>query len=75
MLDSREPTTVLISSESGFQELLQHWGQARVDTPLHLIGRFDEADRQLIAVGAFIQAAIVAAFGFGSARATFPKGL
>lgn len=73
MLDSREPTTGFVSSESGFQELLQHWGQARVDSPLHVIGRFDDAARQLIAVGAFIQAAFVAAFGFGNLKITLPN--
>ena len=56
------------SSESDdgiFRALLQHWAIARIDTPLDVIARFDEAAKQLIAVGGIIQAAYVAGFAFG----------
>jgi len=48
-----------------FRALLQHWAIARIDTPLDVIARFDEAAKQLIAVGGIIQAAYVAGFVFG----------
>jgi hypothetical protein len=46
--------TISPSSESDdgiFHALLQHWAIARIDTPLDVIARFDEAAKQLIAVG------------------------
>ena len=60
--------TISLSSESDdgiFQALLQHWAIARIDTPLDVIARFDEAAKQLIVVGGIIQAAYVTGFAFG----------
>lgn len=48
-----------------FRALLQHWAITRIDTPLNVIARFNEAAKQLIAVGGIIQAAYVAGFVFG----------
>lgn len=59
-------------THSNFDALIQHWGKARLDTPLNLIGRLDDAARQLISAGAIIQASYVAAFGFGNLKATVP---
>jgi hypothetical protein len=63
------------SSESDdgiFRALLQHWAIARIDTPLDVIARFDEAAKQLIAVGGIIQAAYVAGFAFGGLKGALP---
>jgi hypothetical protein len=63
------------SSESDngvFRALLQHWAIARIDTPLGVIARFDEATKQLIAVGGIIQAAYVVGFLFGSLKGALP---
>ena len=58
--------------DSIFRALLQHWAIARIDTPLDVIARFDEAAKQLIAVGGIIQAAYVAGFLFGSLKEALP---
>lgn len=73
MIGSSCTAGAIVKSEAGFEALLQHWAAARIDSPLHVIGRFDDAARQLIAVGAFIQGAYVAAFGFGNLRSSLPN--
>lgn len=60
------------SDRGVFDALLQHWAIARIDSPLDLITRFDEAAKQLIAVGGIIQAAYVAGFAFGSLKEALP---
>ena len=59
-------------AEGNFDSLLKDWGKARLDGPVRLIVGFDDAARQLIAVGAIIQASYVAAFGFGNLRSAMP---
>jgi hypothetical protein len=75
LLDNDEAGHALPSSESDdgiFRALLQHWAIARIDTPLDVIARFDEAAKQLIAVGGIIQAAYVAGFAFGGLKGALP---
>lgn len=53
--------------------MLQHWAKARIDGPLDMIARFDEAAKQLISVGGIIQAAYVAGFAFGNLKGALPN--
>src|SRR5262249_41552189 len=66
MTTTTSTSDVEIQTSAAFEALLEHWADARIDSPLMIIGRFDDAARQLIAVGALIQTAYLAAFGFGS---------
>jgi hypothetical protein len=59
-------------NEDRLQSLLAHWAEARIDSPLNVIGRLDEAAKQLIAVGGIIQAAYVAGFAFGDLTGKLP---
>ena len=60
------------SDRGVFEALLKHWATARIDSPLDVIARFDEAAKQLIAVGGIIQAAYIAGFAFGSLKGALP---
>jgi|ERR1043166_7358776 hypothetical protein len=67
------PSSPSGSSERGLEALLEHWAQARIDSPLRVIGRLDEAAKQLISVGGIIQAAYVAGFAFGNLKEKLPN--
>jgi len=66
-----QPKSKFRSPES-FEVVLQHWGKARIDTPLQLIARFDDAAKQLIAVGGTLQGLLIAVFAFGNAAPRIP---
>ena len=59
-------------SPDSFQVLLQHWAKARIDTPLQLVARFDDAAKQLIAIGGTFQGLMIAVFAFSGAAPRIP---
>jgi hypothetical protein len=64
-----EPT---VRSPESFDVVLQHWAKARIDTPLQLVGRFDDAAKQLIAIGGTLQGLLIAVFAFSNAAPRIP---
>ena len=52
-------------SKPSFEAVLQHWAQARIDGPLQVISRFDEAAKQLIATGGVLQGLFFAIVALG----------
>jgi hypothetical protein len=56
---------LLSRSTAAFEALVQHWAQARVDGPLEVMKRFDEAAKQLIALGAILQGLLFAVVNLG----------
>ncbi|MDX6447078.1 MAG: hypothetical protein QOH71_4152 [Blastocatellia bacterium] len=59
-------------SPESFEAVLQHWGKARIDTSLQLITRFDDAAKQLIAIGGTLQGLLIAVFAFSNAASRIP---
>lgn len=45
----------VFSSKETFESVLQHWAVARIDGPMKVTERFDEAAKQLIVVGGLMQ--------------------
>jgi hypothetical protein len=62
----------IFKSQDSFQVVLQHWAKARIDTPLQLVARFDDAAKQLIAIGGMIQGLMIAVFAFSGASPRIP---
>jgi hypothetical protein len=62
----------VIQSRESFEAVLQHWGKARIDTPLQLMARFDDAAKQLIAIGGTLQGLLIAVFAFSNAAPRIP---
>lgn len=48
--------------ETTFKVLVEHWGKARVEVPLQLVARFDEAGKQLVTIGSTLQTLYIALF-------------
>jgi len=59
-------------SPESFEAVFQHWGKARIDTSLQLITRFDDAAKQLIAIGGTLQGLLIAVFAFSNAAPRIP---
>jgi hypothetical protein len=55
----------VFTSASTFETTLQHWAAARIDSPLQLLARFDDAAKQLIALGGILQGIL---FAIGSSE-------
>src|SRR5262249_1129310 len=66
-----QPESTFKSPES-FETILQHWAKARIDTPIQLINRFDDASKQLIAIGGTLQGLLIAVFAFSNAAPRIP---
>lgn len=45
-----------------YQTLVEHWAKARIDGPVQAVARYDDAAKQLITIGGFLQAGIIAAY-------------
>jgi amino acid transporter len=58
----------LCDREAGFNQLVQHWGKARIDAPLQLIARYDEAGKQLVTIGTTLQTLFTALFFTGNLK-------
>jgi hypothetical protein len=59
-------------SKPSFEAVLQHWAKARIDGPMQVIARFDDAAKQLIATGAVLQGLFFAVVALGKWRSEFP---
>lgn len=69
-IETRSEST--FRSPESFEVVLQHWAKARIDTPLQLVGRFDDAAKQLIAIGGTLQGLLIAVFAFSSTAPRIP---
>jgi hypothetical protein len=69
-LTTQSPST--FKSPESFEVVLQHWAKARIDTPLQLANRFDDAAKQLIAIGGTLQGLLIAVFAFSNAAPRIP---
>jgi hypothetical protein len=54
--------------ETAFNQLIQYWGKARIDAPLQLVARYDEAGKQLVTIGTALQTLFTALFFTGHLR-------
>ena len=62
----------LVQSKASFEAVLQHWAKARIDGPLQVVARFDEAAKQLIATGGLLQGLFFAVVAIGNWKSAFP---
>ena len=53
-----------------FSSLLSYWARARIDDPKDIAQRYDDAAKQLIAVGGVLQTGYLAIFAFAKDRAS-----
>lgn len=53
--------------------IIEHWAKARIDSPLTLIAKFDDASKQLIAVAGALQGLYLAAFAFSGLTSSVPS--
>jgi hypothetical protein len=68
MQEDRSPLTT-----APLLDVIEHWARSRIDTPLNLIGRYDEGARQVIALTAALQGANVAILSFGDVSSAAPS--
>jgi len=62
----------IFESKQSFEVILQHWAKARIDGPMQVIARFDEAAKQLIATGGLLQGPFFAVVALGKWKNDFP---
>lgn len=55
--------------------VVDHWAKSRLDVPMQVISRFDDAAKQLITIGSILQALYIAAFTFGNLKQQVPLWL
>jgi hypothetical protein len=67
-----EPRQPALSAAS-FENLVQHWARARLNSPLEAIRRFDEAAKQLITLVGVLQALFFAVLALGDIRTHLPR--
>jgi hypothetical protein len=61
-------------SQHCYETILEHWAKARIDTPLQIIARFDEAAKQLITIGGTLQGLLIAVFAFSTLQPRVSQG-
>ena len=70
------PTTTEVSpffgNQATFEAVVQHWAKARIDTPMQIIAKFDDAAKQLITIGSTLQGLYIAVFTFGDTKGEIP---
>jgi hypothetical protein len=44
------------------ESIIEHWVDARIDAPVQIIAKYDEAAKQLITVGGFLQGGLVVVY-------------
>jgi hypothetical protein len=59
-------TSFNFKSRDCYSSILEHWAKARIETPLNISARFDEAAKQLITIGGILQGLLIAVFAFGT---------
>lgn len=67
---SQTPLSLSFSSKQSFEAILQHWAKARIDGPMQVVARFDEAAKQLITVGGLLQGLFFAVVALGGVKIT-----
>jgi hypothetical protein len=55
-----------------FDAVIDHWAKSRLDVPMQVIARFDDAAKQLIMIGSVLQGLYMAVFGFGNLKQVIP---
>ena len=60
------------ASENTFEIAVQQWAKSRIDSPMQIISRFDDAGKQLITIGSTLQGLYVAVFTLGKAQHEVP---
>lgn len=55
-------------SNPTFTNIVEHWGKARIDVPMQLLARFDDAAKQLIILATFLQGVYFSVFTFGNLK-------
>jgi hypothetical protein len=53
---------------ASFEAIVQHWAKSRIDAPLRVIARYDEAAKQLVAVGGLLQGMFMAILVIGGIK-------
>src|SRR5258708_38990570 len=64
----------LFASDDTFNAIVQQWAKSRIDIPMQIIGRFDDAGKQLITIGSTLQGLYIAIFTFGNVKNQVPLG-
>jgi hypothetical protein len=54
-----------------YKSLVEHWAKARIDGPVQAVARYDDSAKQLITIGGFLQAGIIAVYSALSSRPGF----
>src|SRR5690349_17017928 len=67
--------TPFFETKQTFDTVVEHWAKSRLDVPLQVITRFDDAAKQLITIGSVLQALYIAAFTFGNFKQQMPLWL
>jgi len=62
-------------SKPTFKTVVEHWAKSRLDVPMQVIARFDDAAKQLITIGSILQGLYIAAFTFGNLKHQVPTWL
>jgi len=65
-------TSGSFASKQSFDAVVQHWAKARIDGPMQVIARFDDAAKQLIATGGLLQGLFFAVVALGKWKNDFP---
>jgi hypothetical protein len=60
------------TSAGTFEAVLQHWAKARIEGPMQVIARFDDAAKQLIALGGLLQGLFFAVVALGGLKGHIP---
>jgi hypothetical protein len=64
--------TPFFETKRTFDTVIDHWAKSRLDVPMQVIARFDDAAKQLITLGSALQGLYVAVFAFGNLKQEAP---
>lgn len=68
-------TTSFFETKRTFDTVIDHWAKSRLDVPMQVIARFDDAAKQLITLGSVLQGLYIAVFAFGNLKQATPLWL
>jgi hypothetical protein len=57
-----------VDSKQVFDNLIEYWASTRIDVPMQLLAKFDNAAKRLVTLGTIWQGVYLAAFNFGDLR-------
>src|SRR3954447_22792286 len=63
---------LFFESKKTFDAIVEHWAKARIDIPMQVLGRFDDAAKQLIALGSIWQGLYIGIFTLGNFQQKIP---